>query len=281
MAKRPRSHLERYPWFYTVRAKAPARGFAHFLFSLSIVAIFALIMAGVWYFLHWAIPDRLSVGGDILWLAIMGFILCYSLYRGIIEAAQPDGFDLLEKDARPPVVFLRSFMEDDRRVTDTRLLGGNENRELAMIESLRQLGPVVAIGKPGDVFPRLGAARLYVTHTHWQEVVISLLSHAAAVILQPDDTPGTRWEIGAAPQYADLRRILLIVPNPRLRPLAYERVRRAVAASFPSLPEAPGACDAFVFENGAPRPLYFEQDSASLISHVFARNVSALSGTNT
>ena len=40
--------------------------------------------------------------------------------------------------------------------------------EQELADILEHVGPVVAVGKPGEPLPELGAARLYVSHDEWQ-----------------------------------------------------------------------------------------------------------------
>lgn len=116
------------------------------------------------------------------------------------EAASAD--EAMRLDARPPVIYLRSFSEDGAMSlinTDrvSRWMGSvsatSAEQELAFI--LRRIGPVIAIGKPGEPLPELGAARLYVDHQHWQQTVIALLQRAALVALRVGVSAGVQWEI--------------------------------------------------------------------------------------
>ena len=143
----------------------------------------------------------------------------------------------MRADPRSPVIYLRPFQEDDRRTYDApvgRRQGGETvpaatgapaTRERAIARQLGQIGPFVAVGKPGDSLAPLGAARIYVADAEWQSVVASLVNRAAAIILQPEATPGTLWELLLVGHAADLRRVLLLVPNPALRPLGFARIR--------------------------------------------------------
>ena len=64
-----------------------------------------------------------------------------------------------------------------------------------MAEILAHVGPVVAIGKPGEPLPELGAARLYVADDQWQAKVIELMGKAALVVIRLGASPGLLWEI--------------------------------------------------------------------------------------
>jgi hypothetical protein len=189
-----------------------------------------------------------------------------------------DGWELLRSDPRPPVVYLRPFQEDQRRryhdpVGDRQ---GGENagpnsstqatREPKIARQITRIGPFVAVGKPGDSLAPLGAARIYVSDDEWQETVTSLVRRAAAVVLQPEASPGTFWEVDLVGQIVDMRRVLLLVPDPVLRPLGFARVRELIAQALSVSLPLPGegvACDAFMFDAlGRPLPIVFKSSKA-------------------
>ncbi len=181
-----------------------------------------------------------------------------------------DGWDELKRDPRPPVIFLRPFREDDRKEYSSPVgtrLGADVpaagkvksvTPEPKIAQALRLIGPFVAVGKPGEWLAPFGAARLYLDNEHWQDIVAFLIAHAMAVVLQPDVSPGTCWELEAAVRFVDPRRIVMLVPNSGIRPLGFERIRWLTGQVLPvQLPEGV-ACDAFVFdEHWSPLPLQF------------------------
>jgi hypothetical protein len=84
---------------------------------------------------------------------------------------------LLEQDTHPPVVYVRSFKDDSQIILASGIrrwlsivfawaTAISAEQELAMI--MNRVGPVVAIGKPGEPLPELGAAQLYVSDDVWQ-----------------------------------------------------------------------------------------------------------------
>lgn len=266
-------HLQQYPWFETARAKAPQRsvlrGCLTWLFGPPIVFAFGV-----------GIPVGIGVlrgqSASAIWFVGLLFGAGALLVTALVirhgwQQMLPNGFDVLKRDPRPPVLFLRSFFEDDRRARDDiekDILQGNAGHESALKAAFRSVGPFLAIGKPDEDLHPIGASRLYVTEDAWQTVVLSLINSAAAVVLQPDGTPGTRWEIAQVAAHLDPRRLLILTPNPNLRPLGYRRVRASVAEYF-RLPEAPGPCDAFVFEDGLWKPLSLDADAHLVVARHF------------
>jgi hypothetical protein len=238
-----------------------------------------------------ALGMLLILGGPLL--AIFLVLVLYSFFRGellilggllLAVGAQrivnigrrmrvPDGWSVLERDNRPPVLLLRPFQEDSRVSYDQPIgfrEGGTDparasakpvSRESRIARELAKIGPFVATGQPGESLPPLGAARLYVADDQWRETITSLVKRSAVVVLQPELSPGTLWEVALVAQTLDLRRLLLLVPDPSLRPLAFERVRSIVAQflgiSLPSVNRCP-PCDAFMFDEGhTPIPIRF------------------------
>jgi hypothetical protein len=126
---------------------------------------------------------------------------------------------LLEQDTRPPVVYIRSF-KDDRQII---LASGirrwlsivfawataiSAEQELAMI--MNRVGPVVAIGKPGEPLPELGAARLYVSDDVWQEKITDMMKQSRLVVIRLGPTANLWWEIDQAVKLLPLRRLLVV-----------------------------------------------------------------------
>jgi hypothetical protein len=104
-------------------------------------------------------------------------------------------------DDRDPVLFLRSFEDDQlrfrrawwnlpRRWLD--LWSFRMNADEALIDEVAQYGPVVALGMPGDKKVPFGAQRYYSSHDDWQEIVTKTARKARAIVLSAGDTPGVR-----------------------------------------------------------------------------------------
>ena len=84
--------------------------------------------------------------------------------------------------------------------------------ESGLTSTLRQLGPVICIGKPGEIYPEIGAARIYVSDAHWKDAVEYFFKHAAAVIFTVGRTESLWWEINTALSVVSLDRLLFFFP---------------------------------------------------------------------
>lgn len=126
---------------------------------------------------------------------------------------------VLRNDKRPPILYLRSFGSDaslvDRWLDVFYMMlfaGRYETHEQSLTKALRDIGPLIAIGKPDDLIPPIGAARLYVSHEKWQEVVQQLTAASKFVILRLGPTEGFWWELKHVAERCDPRQILIFLP---------------------------------------------------------------------
>ena len=145
---------------------------------------------------------------------------------------------LIAHDTRPPVLYLRSFGDDS---TAGRVVGGGHllfsgwtlgfsTEEEQLSSAFSAIGPFIAIGKPGEKLPELGAARTYVNDDQWQDVIAQEMARAALVVLRVGETEGLSWEVRTATQQVKPERlVLLISPNPK----RYERFREMTQEYFP------------------------------------------------
>lgn len=125
--------------------------------------------------------------------------------------AQPISVDQINAFESPPVLYLRSF-DDDRRAA--RIKGAlTEEEHLRSVVS--QIGPFVAIGRPGESLPSVGAMRVYVGDERWQATVEDLLRTAKLVIIRTGGTHGLGWEIERAVRVLPPERLVVLVDSTR------------------------------------------------------------------
>jgi TM2 domain-containing membrane protein YozV len=147
-------------------------------------------------------------------------VLAWRLWRRAQQYEAPDADDVMARDPRPPVLYLRSFQDDGDPVLIrdvdrvSRWLYGlwmPNTPEQEVADLLDRIGPVIAIGKPGEPLPELGAARLYVSHDRWQARVQELMAGAALVVIRVGASAGVVWEIEQALQRLPRERLLLLL----------------------------------------------------------------------
>lgn len=123
--------------------------------------------------------------------------------------------EVLATDNRPPVIYLRSFTVDKQNSRVEVLNLSLLTREEQLTKALDCFGPLVAIGRPGEALPTLGAARAYVDDAHWQEEVTILLRSASLVLLYIGNSEGLKWEVSSCLKAVAPRKLILLVPNDR------------------------------------------------------------------
>jgi hypothetical protein len=121
---------------------------------------------------------------------------------------QWDAIQLLRRDSRAPILYLRSF--DDDAALDPG--GSGKTIEVRLAEVFRKLGPVISIGKPGEKLPQLGTNRFYVSDDDWRTAIEYFLRRAQAIVILVGGSPGVRWEVEEALRTAG-RHLLFFFPH--------------------------------------------------------------------
>jgi hypothetical protein len=127
---------------------------------------------------------------------------------------QLGAIELLRRDARSPVLYLRSF-DDDGTLDLTKSSfpwGSRKTIEMRIAKAFSEVGPVISIGRPGEPLPELGSNRFYVSDEEWQSAVLYFLEHAAAVIVLVGNSAGVAWEIRKALTRVPLKNLLFVFP---------------------------------------------------------------------
>ncbi len=149
---------------------------------------------------------------------------------------------MVRDDSRAPILFLRSFSDDQVRLERPKrgplaflvLLGEpRPTLDHVLLEEGTELGPVIAIGAPGSR-PPFGAARAYISDDNWKQVVSNLARSSQAIVMALDETAGIEWEVKEVHGNQYAAKILHLLP-PRLAPAA--EARRVVAKMRANLPE--------------------------------------------
>lgn len=165
--------------------------------------------------------------GTSLWVTPLSLLGLWTVALGLawlmVKLAQlgrrlqvPLASDVLARDARPPVLYLRSFRDDDatHQVFERWLLRINyrsEEEELAATFS--DVGPLVAVGRPKEHLPHLGAARFYFRDDEWKERVAELMAKASVVVLRVGGSRGLIWELERALSTLPPQKLVLLLGN--------------------------------------------------------------------
>ncbi|MFI2606577.1 transferase [Kitasatospora sp. NPDC018619] len=216
-------------WFSPLRPSwrrpvVVANGLGCVLFAAGVVAVFGVQRQA----------DRLPVERQFLLLcgglasAGVGYLV---IRRTWVRAARGAAQTLLA-DGRRPVLYLRSF-EDDRiaaRIDD----GAEINlhtREEQFASALGAIGPVIAVGRPGEPLPLVGAARFYLPLDDWQSTVLRLMELSQLIVLRLGQGEGLWWEVEQARATQPARKLILLAPG-HLPDLA-ERLNQHLSTPVP------------------------------------------------
>ena len=136
----------------------------------------------------------------------------------------------LTDDRRPPMLLLRSFEQDEIRIPKPRPKRENSFEELfysmlpfsdddntlenIIVDEFQTMGPVVAIGVPGQSIAPTGAARTWFPHTDWKDRVEDLTSWSQRVIMVVGDLEkaGLAWEANYLFTSLPPQKLLLLFP---------------------------------------------------------------------
>jgi hypothetical protein len=157
--------------------------------------------------------------GVVVFAALLSFTLvivgALLIARGRQLRALPAQV-LLAHDRREPILFLRSFDDDDLIDPTPRMvpLGDYFPRryEESLAAALQAVGPMITIGRPGDQFELLGAGRLFVPDHAWKAAVAYLQARAAIVVLMVGRSEGIWWEITSSLTDIPRERLLFFFP---------------------------------------------------------------------
>lgn len=184
--------------------------------------------------------------------------------------------ELLGRDHRPPVIYLRSFNDDTKATRNPlwkdfrpwmALQSGNpwvsEEEQIAKV--MNGIGPFIAVDRPGEKLPELGAARMQMNEAEWRDRVTELISRARLVVIRPAATSGIRWEIETAIRMPPPTKLVLLLDKDED---GYRRFHGEVSQYFPrGLPPHPGEDCVLSRGLGSLRALlYFEDDWTPRIS---------------
>ena len=176
---------------------------------------------------HLRLADRVSTEPSTLAVMIglvgAGVMLAgAALLRAGRARSRPDATSLRNADTRPPILYLRSFEDDDlalpvalsprRPLTELFTLRTTDPFEESITWELDTYGPVTAVGRPGTDPTSLGAAREFLPNETWKDGVEDRMAAARAIVVVPGTTSGLEWEIAAITSAGHLDKTVFVLP---------------------------------------------------------------------
>lgn len=169
------------------------------------------------------------------------------VYYGRRLLARPALQAVLE-DPRAPVIYFRSFAYETLEAATQTGRAGQLPAETRLVPALERIGPVLAIGRPGERLTVPGAARLYVGDDDWKRVALGLMRQARLVVVRADAGlagTGLAWEVSTAREAVPPDRLAVWLPR-RPDAQALEKLRALVRAAAGSEVPAPPAKGGFL-----------------------------------
>lgn len=155
------------------------------------------------------------IGTAVAGAAIAGFVMADRLEKTTRRHLARSASQAMMQDPRPPVLYLRSF-HDEPHTQRVRLRRRFWERDVAeeelLASEIAKVGPFIAVGRPGDDLPQIGANRLYVDDADWASVVLRLMEEAAGVLIRIGPGGGLAWEIRQAVQRLSPERLAFLIP---------------------------------------------------------------------
>ncbi|MGI9022903.1 MAG: TM2 domain-containing protein [Acidimicrobiales bacterium] len=143
-------------------------------------------------------------------LVILAKRAVQSLRRGWSVDA-PSMQTVLGQDPRRPVLYIRSFKDDT--FSSGWIYTRAVSVEQEIVSIMGRIGPVIAIGRPGEALPELGAARLYVDDEEWKAKVVDMMLGASAVVVLAGTTANLWWEVEQAARFLPPERLIIVCPG--------------------------------------------------------------------
>ena len=113
------------------------------------------------------------------------------------------------RNAAGPILYLRSFSDDERASTRHGALTEEEH----LARALAWIGPLVAVGRPGERLPQVGAQRIYLTDDTWQARISELMKSSAMVVMRTGTGTGFHWELMHALSTLEPQKLLVVVDS--------------------------------------------------------------------
>jgi hypothetical protein len=114
------------------------------------------------------------------------------------------------------VLLLRSFMDDTIALPPKSLFARLQVRKSRLEEvAAQQLGLVgnfVAVGKPNETLPHLGANRVYLNDGEWQQQVLTWVRDCRMIVMVAGLTKWLVWELQSVRSSEGLTKLMILLP---------------------------------------------------------------------
>jgi hypothetical protein len=139
--------------------------------------------------------------------------------RGARRFMQRKADKLILSGTYSPIVFLRSFQDEDVRVQPIsylrRLVRIRPRLEEVVVRTMAAMGPPIAIGLPGERMPNIGAMRAYYDDDQWQAAFEDWVQRAEWIAVMAGSTPWAVWEMKYLLTHGLAQKMIIVIPSDR------------------------------------------------------------------
>ena len=141
--------------------------------------------------------------------------------------------------------------------------GGFFDEQLVLANIFGQIGPYVAIARPGETstWSDVGAAKQAFADDKWQEAVIRLIVDSAIIVIEAGSTMNLSWEVEQVVRLAAPVKLLLLLPNSEQ---GYANFRHNTQTLFPNALPTQRPSSRFVMFDKTWSPCVLKNQSNSL-----------------
>ncbi len=189
-------------------------------------ALGGLILLGIIFV---PLPADPGKAGNFLRIFQYANLLAFFLLIRARRYFQVSADSLLAVDKRNPILFLRSFGDDEKvkfGVSERAFL--DFSLETRLSNHFNHFGPFIAIGSPKETLPEPGAARVLLSDSEWRPRIMTWMSKASLIIVYSGKTHWVNWELEKVIETERVSNLILMVPEVKV----WRRSSRAKEISY-------------------------------------------------
>jgi len=213
-------------WLYIYLRQRKRLGWLRMVFHFVFVNLALIVLLALLY--EYAYDESLPGAVFASICIFIGYAARLTFFSSLLEAfdewrsaSRATAAQLMEVSRLPPILFLRTFDEDDLWVKASnlfdRIVFAHRRRRARLEEAVADesfaYGPVIALSNPKLNLQPLGAARENVSDDHWQDYVTRYIEESQFVILCLGKTDNVRWEIGRILALDAAEKLIVVLPT--------------------------------------------------------------------
>jgi hypothetical protein len=155
-----------------------------------------------------------QVNTNVLRMIQYAYMLAFFLLIRARRYFQVNADSLLAVDQRPPILFLRSFADDEKVIfTSSEKAFLDFSLETRLSNHFYYFGPFIAIGSPQEKLPEPGAARVLLSDSDWQPRVLQWMYQASLILMYSGKTHWVNWELSQVIAAQRVPNLILMIPE--------------------------------------------------------------------